>query len=71
MFLIIVFARDLNESSLLWNLKTRYDRQNIYVGFLLTFTQLVSERMTHDLIVGFNIDVHGQHFGIGEPLQDV
>jgi hypothetical protein len=34
-FLLLCSHRDLNEASLLWNLKIRYDKELIYVSLLI------------------------------------
>lgn len=33
--LLLILRRDLNEASLLWNLKIRYDKELIYVSILI------------------------------------
>lgn len=62
---IIPFDRDLNEASLLWNLKTRYENHLIYVRNFVDCCVLVG---SISLTWVNSIDVHRKHPHFSQPI---
>ena len=58
----------MNEASLLWNLKVRYDRQNIYVSHYLVMFRMES---FNEFNYCQSIDLHRKHPRLGQPVQNV